>query len=159
MPDAFLVLWAFQGGLEVIWLPLLWAAAHAVRAVVSLPAGYLSDRLGRGPVMSGGWLVRAGLLAGMGTVYRDGMQLWVLFLLYAGATAATEGAERALIGDHAPAEHKGTAFGLYHLSAGLLALPGAVLFGALWQLLGQAAAFSTAAIITLLVLGAELRRL
>jgi MFS family permease len=157
VPDAFLVLWAFQGGLQVLWLPLLWAAAHAVRAAVSLPAGYLSDRLGRASVMTGGWLLRAGLLATMGATHGHGLQLWTLFLLYAGATAATEGAERALIGDHAPAEHKGTAFGLYHLSVGLLALPGAVLFGALWQLFGQAAAFGAAAIITLLAAAAFMR--
>lgn len=157
VPDAFLVLWAFQGGLEVLWLPLLWAAAHAVRAAVSLPAGYLADRVGRAPVMTAGWLARAGLLAIMGTVYGDRLQVWALFLLYAGATAATEGAERALIGDHAPAAHKGTAFGLYHLSVGLLALPGAVLFGALWQELGQTTAFNAAAALTLLGATAFLR--
>ena len=83
--------------------------------------------------------------------------MWALFLLYAGATAATEGAERALIGDHAPAAHKGTAFGLYHLSVGLLALPGAVLFGALWQGLGQTTAFNAAAALTLLGATAFLR--
>ncbi len=154
VPDAFLVLWAFQGGVAVVWLPLLWAAAHAVRSAVSIPAGYLSDRLGRTPVMTGGWLLRAGLLAAMGVVGPNGTLLWGLFLAYAGATACTEGAERALIGDHAPTQHKGTAFGIYHLVCGLLALPGAVLFGALWQTLGQGSAFGVAAAITLLGAGA-----
>ncbi len=75
---------------------------------------------------------------------------------YAGATACTEGAERALIGDHAPVQHKGTAFGIYHLVCGLLALAGALLFGILWQTLGQGSAFSVAATITLLGAGAFL---
>jgi MFS family permease len=154
VPDAFLVLWAYQGGIEVVWLPLLWAAAHAVRSAISIPAGYLSDRLGRIPVVTGGWLIRAGLLAVMGTVSRDGTLLWGLFLAYAGATACTEGAERALIGDRAPPEQKGTAFGIYYLVSGLLALPGAVLFGGLWQSLGQGSAFAVAAAITLIGAGA-----
>jgi len=154
VPDAFLVLWAYQGGIEVVWLPLLWAAAHAVRSAISIPAGYLSDRLGRTPVVTGGWLIRAGLLAVMGTVSNDGVLLWGLFLAYAGATACTEGAERALIGDRAPPEQKGTAFGIYHLVVGLLALPGALLFGGLWQTFGQGSAFAAAAAITLLGAGA-----
>lgn len=153
VPDAFLVLWAFQGGIQVAWLPLLWAAAHAVRSAVSIPAGRLSDKLGRQPVMTGGWLIRAALLVIMGSVAQDGPLLWALFLAYAGATACTEGAERALIGDHAPAEQKGTAFGIYHLVSGLLVLPGAVLFGAIWQTLGQGSAFVTAAALTALGAG------
>ena len=76
--------------------------------------------------------------------------MWCPFLAYAGATACTEGAERALIDDHAPAELKGTAFGIYHLATGLLALPGAVLFGGLWQTFGQAGAFGAAAAVTLI---------
>ncbi|MFZ5491005.1 MAG: MFS transporter [Pseudomonadota bacterium] len=153
VPDAFLVLWAFQGGIQVAWLPLLWAAAHAVRSAVSIPAGRLSDKLGRQPVMTGGWLIRAALLVIMGSVAQDGPMLWALFLAYAGATACTEGAERALIGDHAPTEQKGTAFGIYHLVSGLLVLPGAVLFGAIWQTLGQGSAFATAAALTALGVG------
>ena len=45
--------------------------------------------------------------------------------------AMTEPAERSLIGDHAAASERGTAYGLYHLASGLLALPGALLFGVL----------------------------
>lgn len=40
--------------------------------------------------------------------------------------------------------------------AGLLALPGAVLFGDLWQAFGEAAAFGTAAALTLAGTGAFL---
>jgi MFS-type transporter involved in bile tolerance (Atg22 family) len=71
-----------------------------------------------------------------------------LFLSYAGSLAFTEGAERALIGDYAPEGQKATAFGLYHMTSGLLLLPGAVLFGALWQWVGETAAFLTAAGLT-----------
>ena len=39
--------------------------------------------------------------------------------------AFAEPAERSLVGDHADERERGTACGLYHLTAGLLVLPGA----------------------------------
>ena len=126
------------------------AAASAVKVVVSMPGGYGSDRFGRTPVLVLGWGGRILVLTGLGLTAADGWTVWMLFLAYAGCLALTEGAERALIGDFAPAGKKATAFGLYHMTAGLLALPGALLFGALWQWFGEAAAFLTAAGLTAL---------
>jgi MFS-type transporter involved in bile tolerance (Atg22 family) len=76
--------------------------------------------------------------------------IWILFLAYAGSLAFTEGAERALVGDFAPAGQKATAYGLYHMTSGLLLLPGAVLFGALWEWFGESIAFFSAAGLTVL---------
>jgi MFS family permease len=149
-PEVFLVLWAQSRGLEIVWVPLLWAAASAVKVVVAIPGGYWSDRFGRLPVLVTGWGARILILAGLGLAASSELTIWVLFLAYAGSLAFTEGAERALIGDYAPSGKKATAFGLYHMTAGLLALPGAVLFGALWQWFGEAAAFLTAAGLTAL---------
>ncbi len=58
----------------------------------------------------------------------------------------TEGTERALIGDFSRASQRGKAFGLYHIAA----LPGAVLFGALWQAFSAATAFTFAAVVATL---------
>lgn len=147
-PEAFLVLWAEQRGLRVVWIPLLWAAAHGVKAVVAAPAGALSDRLGRLAVMVGGWVARIIVLVLL-ALWQDGPWLvWALFLAYAAALACSEGAERALVGDAAPVNVKATAFGLYHLVCGLAALPGAVLFGLVWEHFGMDVAFLVAAGLT-----------
>lgn len=53
-----------------------------------------------------------------------------------------------MIGDHADARERGTAFGIYHLVSGLLVLPGAVLFGPLLERYGSATAFLAAAMVT-----------
>jgi hypothetical protein len=74
--------------------------------------------------------------------------VWLLFIGYAATLAVTEPAERSLIGDHAAVHERGTAYGLYHLASGLLVLPGAVIFGALWQAAGSGVAFATAALVT-----------
>jgi MFS family permease len=147
-PEAFLILWASHGGLELVWVPLLWAAASGIKALVAGPAGALSDRYGRLQVVSIGWTARILLLIAFACLPISGSTIWVLFLGYAASLAFSEGAERALLGDFAPADQQGTVFGLYHLLSGLMALPGAVLFGVVWQWVGMSSAFIMAAILT-----------
>lgn len=155
-PEAFLVLWAQQNGVAVAWVPLLWAAAHGAKTLVSAPAGILADRLGRLPILLLGWSCRVATLAALAFAANGPVIVWVLFLVYAAVLALTEGAERALISDLAPAAQKATAFGWYHMLAGLLALPGALFFGALWQWWGKTVAFGCAAILTAIATGALL---
>lgn len=148
VPEAFLVLWAQAEGIALVWVPLLWAAAHVAKALAAIPGGSLSDHRGRMPVLLIGWSVRILVLALIAATTAYPPAVVVLFITYAAALAWTEGAERALIGDFAPSAQKATAFGLYHVATGLMALPGALLFGALWQWLGMAAAFATAAVLS-----------
>jgi len=157
-PEAFLVLWASNRGLTLRWVPLIWAAASAAKALVAAPAGTLSDRFGRRPVLITGWSLRIVLLLllAVGASGDNDAVTWLLFLGYAGALAATEGAERALIGDFTPGQERGSAFGLYHMTVGLAALPGALIFGGIWQLLGSSAAFLAAAMIATFAVAALL---
>jgi MFS family permease len=117
---------------------------------VALPAGILSDRLGRLPVLIGGWALRVLTLAALAWLQVDsGWPIWMLFLAYAATLAMTESAERSLVGDIARPAERGTAFGWYHLMSGLLLLPGAFIFGSIWEWAGSASAFATAAGVTL----------
>jgi MFS family permease len=68
-----------------------------------------------------------------------------LFLVYGLYSAATEGAELALVADFVPPERRGTAFGWFHLAVGLSALPASVLFGVLWTRFGAQVAFGVSA--------------
>ncbi len=150
VPEAFLVLWAMERGMAVQWVPLVWAAASFVKSAIAFPAGVLTDRVGRLRVLLGGWGLRVGSLLALAFLRPPLVGVWLLFLAYCAAIAVTEPAERALIGDHAAPGERGSAFGWYHLAAGLLALPGAVLFGAIWEVAGSAAAFVAAAAMTAL---------
>lgn len=148
-PEAFLVLWISATGVPLSLIPIVWAAAHMAKAAVAMPAGSLSDRVGRLPVASVFWFLRAAIVVVI--PWFSGVYAAVgLFFVYSMAVAGSEGAERALIGDSAAQHAKGAAFGLFHMVIGVAALPGAVLFGAAWELLGPAAAFTlSAAIMTL----------
>ncbi|NNC55013.1 MAG: MFS transporter, partial [Pseudomonadales bacterium] len=148
-PEAFLILWAQTRGLDIAAIPLVWAAASLVKMLLVMPAGSLSDKLGRLPVVIFGWLARIMLLIALAFAGSQSWLVWALFLAYAGSLAITEAAERSLVGEAAPIEHRATLFGVYHVVVGLFALPGAVLFGLVWQLLDQQTAFLMAALLTL----------
>ncbi len=148
VPEVFVVLWATQAGMAVAWVPLVWAAASLAKMAIAMPAGVLSDRLGRVPLLLGGWSARVIVLLLLAFAQPGAIGVWVLFIAYSATLAITEPAERSLIGDHAAATERGTAYGLYHLSGGLLVLPGAMIFGALWEALGSATAFAAAAGVT-----------
>lgn len=149
-PEAFLVLWARERGVSTANVALLWASASLLKMAVAYPAGILSDRIGRGGVLVAGWAIRIGLLALLALAPAHREAAWALFILYAGSLALTEAAERSLVGDVAPPDQRGTAFGVYHLVTGLLILPGAVLFGAVWEYAGASYAFGMAGALTVL---------
>jgi len=150
VPEVFVVLWARASGLPLAWVPLVWAAASLAKMLLAYPAGIATDALGRVPMLLAGWTLRVLALAALAGIAARGPVVWALFLGYSATLAVTEPAERSLIGDAAPVAVRGTAFGLYHLASGLLVLPGAVLFGLIWERAGSGIAFGVAATITAL---------
>jgi MFS family permease len=139
--DAFLLLRAAQLGVPVAMAPLLWALLNGVKAIANTPAGALSDRIGRKPLIVSGWLVYAAvyLLFGRATA---AWQAWALFAAYGIYFGLTEGVEKALVADLVPAARRGVAFGWYNLALGLGALPASLIFGAIWDRAGSPAAFT-----------------
>lgn len=147
--DAFLLLKAQQLGVSVALLPILWVVLHVVKMASSLPAGIASDRWGRKGVIVSGWLIYAVTYAGF--IMADApWQAWALFAIYGLFFGLTEGAEKALIADLAPNHLRGSAFGLYHLTLGIGALPASLIFGWIWQAYGDAAAFGIGAALALI---------
>jgi MFS family permease len=142
--DAFLLLRAQQLGVAVTLLPTIWVVLHIVKMSFSVPAGILSDRIGRKKVIVAGWTVYALVYAGFGAATHY-WHAWALFAVYGIYFGLTEGVEKALVADFAPAYLRGSSFGLYNLVIGIGALPASLLFGIVWQKFGAAAAFGMGA--------------
>ncbi|HEX2779388.1 MAG TPA: MFS transporter [Gemmatimonadaceae bacterium] len=164
--DAFLLLRASQLGVATALIPILWAMLHVVKSATSTPAGTLSDRVGRVPLIVSGWMIYALVYLAFGRAGAT-WQAWALFAVYGTYFGLTEGVEKALVADLVPAERRGAGFGWYNLAVGLGALPASVIFGAVWDRYGAPRAFElgaalsgVAAIALLVVLrgGQRLRR-
>ncbi len=147
--DAFLLLRAQQLGAPIALLPMIWVVLHIVKMVFSVPAGIISDRIGRKKVIVAGWVVYALVYAGFGAASQY-WHAWALFAVYGIYFGLTEGVEKALVADFAPIHLRGSSFGLYHLMLGLGAFPASLLFGLVWQRFGSAAAFGMGAALALL---------
>ncbi len=147
--DAFLLLRLSDEGVAAAAIPLLWAALHVVKAVMSTWGGVKSDRWGRRLVIGSGWLVYAVVYAGF-ALSSSVSALVAWFLVYGVYYGLSEGTEKALVADLAPAALRGTAFGIYNAALGLGSLLASVAFGLVWKLVSPAAAFGLGAALALL---------
>jgi MFS family permease len=138
--DAFLLLRAQTLGVPVAQLPLLWAFLHVVKMSTAAPGGALSDRIGRRPLIIAGWAVYALVYLGFAAA-SSAWQVWALFACYGVFFGLTEGVEKAMVADLVHAGVRGRAFGWFHLTLGLSALPASMLFGGIWDRFGPGTAF------------------
>ncbi len=143
--NMFLLLRARELGVAEAAIPLLWAAVSAVAMLFSTPLSALSDRFGRVPLLTAGYLAYGLFYLGMGWIAHDGAWLFALFAFYGLFLAATEGVEKALVADLAPAARRGTAFGWFNLTSGACLLPASLVFGWLYQTASPRVAFSFSA--------------
>ena len=146
--DAFLLLRATQLGVPAAMIPIIWAALHVVKSSTAVLSGGLSDRIGRRPLILGGWGVYA--IVYLGFAFATAMwHAWALFLVYGLYFGMSEGAEKALVADLAPPSRRGAAFGWFNAAVGIAALPASIVFGLVWDRWGPETAFVMGASIAL----------
>ena len=138
--DFFVILRAQNLGSSVLYVVLMLALFNITYAVTSMPAGILSDRLGRRWVITLGWFIYALVYLGF-ALASELWQVWLLFASYGVYYGMVEGVARAFIADLVPEEKRGTAYGLYHGVVGLALLPASLIAGWLWQAYSPAAPF------------------
>jgi MFS family permease len=154
--DAFLLLRLSEMGIAAAWIPVLWAALHVVKAAVSPIGGHLSDRVSRRGIIAAGWLIYAAVYGGF-AVSSTAARLVPLFLVYGVYYGLTEGVEKAVVADLAPAGRRGAAFGAYHAVVGTGALAASLVFAGVWKAAGAPAAFALGAMLALVSSAALLR--
>jgi MFS family permease len=149
--EAFLVLRGHDVGLSNLQAPWIMVVMSTVYAALAYPAGRAADRGNSSRLLLGGFvaliasdlvLARAATPAGA----LAGAALWGLHM------ALTQGLLAALVSATAPADLRGTAFGVFNLGCGVALLVASALAGLLWDAFGPAFTFYAGAGFTALAL-------
>ncbi len=137
---AFLLLKALDVGLADNSAILLYVLFYTIYTICAMPLGTLSDRVGRKPILIGGYLLFTVISLGLAISTSFPMvALW--FGVYGIAFAAIDGTQRAFVADLAPEHLRATALGTFHAAIGLTALPGGFIAGFLWDRISPEATF------------------
>lgn len=153
--EAFLVLRAADCGIGAALVPLVMVAMNAIYAGVAYPAGVLADRMSHRALLAIGLVVLV-----VADLVLAGARDWPLLLagvvLWGVHMGLTQGLLAAMVADTAPADLRGTAFGMFNLASGIAMLVASAVAGLLWDRLGAGATFLTGAglsVLTLCALG------
>lgn len=134
--DFFLTLRAQTVGLSVVGVLGLWIVLNMIYAIASIPAGALSDRIGRRTLLIAGWALY--VLVYLGFAFAtSGWQVWLFMAAYGLFYGLTDGVTKAFVADLVPHESLGTAYGMYNAAVGFAALPASLIAGALWDGIGK----------------------
>lgn len=151
--EAFLLLKAQKIGLAAALVPAVLVVMNVAYALSAYPAGAASDRLGRGGLLLGGvvLLIVADLVlafAGSLPLVFLGTIVWGLHM------GLTQGLLATLVADTAPADLRGTAFGVFNLACGIATLLASVIAGMLWDAYGPMMTFLAGAAFATMALSA-----
>lgn len=125
-PDALLLLRVRALGFSVAALIGAYVLYNLSYALLSYPAGALSDRWPRHRIFAAGLACFAVAYLGLGLV-RTGAWVIPLLIVYGGFTAATDGVGKSWVSALLPADRQGSGQGTYQALAG-----GAVLVAGVW---------------------------
>jgi len=147
--EAFLILRAQDVGLTLSFIPGIMVVMNIAYSIVAYPAGILGDRASARRLLVAGLLVLVAAdialaLASSAWMTFAGAALWGVHM------ALTQGLLSKLVADTAPADLRGTAFGLFNLVSGIALLLASVIAGSLWSTFGAPATFLAGAVFAML---------
>lgn len=138
--DAFLVLQAQAAGFSFRQILMLFLAFNGLAALLAIPIGKYSDRVGRLKFLAMGWIVYALAYATIGLT-RNPAVFATALLGYGAFYGLTEGVEKALLSDLLKPEERGSGFGAFQMITGLAALLASPLMGLMMTFWGAQVAF------------------
>ncbi|ENO3038453.1 MFS transporter [Enterobacter ludwigii] len=149
--EAFLVLRAQQSGVPLALIPLVMVVMNVIYSFSAYPFGKLSDGMSHTRLLQWGLvvLIAADVVLALCTHWTGiiiGVALWGMHM------GMTQGLLAAMVAKTAPADLRGTAFGLFSLVSGGGLLMASVGAGAIWERWGAEYTFYAGAVICLLTL-------
>ena len=138
--NAFLILQTRDVGVSLETTILIYAAFNLVAALISYPAGALSDRWGRRNILLAAIAVFFASYLGF-ALARNVLVIAALFVLYGLYQGAFRAVGKALASDLVPRHLRASGIGWYSATVGLWQLVASVAAGLLCERIGHAAVF------------------
>ncbi len=150
--DAFLLLKARDVGMSLAYIPVVLVVMNFTYTFSAYPMGVISDRMPRNKLLGLGivtLIIANCILAIAGSVWTVmlGTAIWGLHM------GITQGLLATIITDKAPAELRGTAYGIFNLACGIGMLFSSVAGGVLWDGFGAYATFLCGAVFAVVAWG------
>lgn len=146
--DALLLIKAGDVGIDPAFIPIMYLIYNSVSVLFSVPAGVLSDRIGRERLIIFGYLLYSIIYLGFGRAATAGPVIG-LFALYGLYSASTDGVQKALVTDIVDPKLKGTGLGIYNFLVGITLLPASIIAGLLYDRIDNKAPFYFGAVMAL----------
>ncbi|GAB6151590.1 MFS transporter [Desulfosporosinus burensis] len=138
--DALLLIKASDIGILDSFIPMIYLIFNAVSVLFAIPAGMLSDKIGRERLIIFGYLLYSVIYFGFGRTSSP-VVLILLFAFYGLYSAATDGVQKAMVSDLIDKNKSGTGLGLYNSIVGITLLPASVIAGLLYDNVNNQAPF------------------
>ncbi len=138
--NAFLILQTKDVGASLTMTILIYAGFNLVAALISYPAGFLSDKLGRRNILMLSFVIF--LIAYLGFALTTNVALIaMLFIFYGLYQGIFRAVGKALASDYVPEQLRASGVGWYNTTVGLFGLVASLVAGLLWDKVGHAAVF------------------
>ena len=137
---SFVLLNAREAGVLGPLIPLVYAAINVGHTVVAIPAGVLSDRIGKEKVLILGYTVFLFTAMLIFFLPADGFNAFLIAVIFGTYVGIIETVQRALIPGYVESGLRGTAYGLYYLVVGSSFFVANTVVGTLWCFFGSSAA-------------------
>lgn len=132
--DAFIYLTLQrQLGFDHAYLPLLFVATPAVYLTLAIPLGRIADRMGRAPVIIGGYTALLVLYVILSSAASSLATVAICVFLLGSFYAMTDGVFAALASSELPAERRATGLAIVSTGNDVGRLLSSVFFGWLWS--------------------------
>jgi MFS family permease len=131
---SFILLKSTELGIEQNIVPIIYSIINITHTAIGIPAGILSDRIGKEKVLMIGFLLFVISVLLMYFSEKNNMIYIISIpLIYGLYIGVSETVQRALISKYVSEQNRGTAFGFYGLIIGVCLLIGNITFGFLWD--------------------------
>ena len=149
--NAFLILQVKEKGLSLIDTVLIYAMFNLAAAIISYPAGSLSDKFGRKPLLLISFVIF--LIAYTGFAYSPNLFLiGLLFIFYGLFQGIFRSVGKSYATDFVPAHLRASGVGWFSAIVGLSGLIASVVAGLLWDRVSHASVFIYGAVISLVAI-------